>query len=173
VNEDGKPVSILDGAHDRLGVVDSATVRVARVIEVDAGGIPPEFEKLQPAYVLVRPTRAHPDPPSASATKALGARAVTHVGGDAAGRAWIAWARTAGAAVEVGPGADRLDSQGARLARESGVPLLVPTGVDRPSEDPTGAVALGYARRAAVGPKVVRNAAPAAEVTRGWPKRKA
>ncbi|MGA8543627.1 MAG: helix-hairpin-helix domain-containing protein, partial [Thermoplasmata archaeon] len=97
VDDDGTPFSVADGVHERLGVVDAPKLRVARVLEVDAGGIPDEFSTLRPAYVIVRPTKTHPDPPSPSVTRSLGAVAVAHVGGEAAARKWVAWARTAGA----------------------------------------------------------------------------
>ncbi len=71
-------------------------------------------------------------------------------------------ARLFSAAVEVGPGPDRLDSNGARVAREAGVALAVPTGIDRPEDDPLGPVALAFARRAGATPGDVRNGPGAA-----------
>ena len=173
VSESGRLDSVADDVHEHLGRADSPPLRLGRVVEVDGAGIPPEFAAVKPAYVILRPSAAHPDPPPPAVSKKLGAAVVAHVGGDAASRKWVAWAKANGAAIEVGPGPSRLDSTAARLARESGVPLVVPTGIDRPAEDPTGAVALGFARRAGAVPTDVRNAAPAAEVSRGWPKRKA
>jgi hypothetical protein len=123
--------------------------------------------------VILRATTEHPDPPGPALSKKIGASIVAHVGGDAAARKWIAWAKANHAAIEVGPGPERLDSNLARYARENGVPLLIPTGIDLAADDPTGAVALGFARRAGAGPSDVRNAAAAAEITRGWPKRSA
>jgi DNA polymerase/3'-5' exonuclease PolX len=173
VDANGAPQSVADGVHEHVGRADSPSLRLGRVVEVDGAGIPKEFSEVKPAYVILRPTRAHPDPPEPAISKKLAATVVAHVGNDPAGRKWVAWAKAHGAAIEVGPGAERLDSTSARGARESGVSLVVPTGIDRPADDPTGAVALGFARRAAAGPGAVRNAAKAAEITGGWPKRAA
>jgi DNA polymerase (family X) len=173
MSDNGQPKSIPDDVHEHLGRADSPALRLGRVIEVDGGGVPAEFAAVRPAYVILRPTAAHPDPPDAAMSKQLGASLVAHVGGDASSRKWVAWAKANGAAIEVGPGPDRLDSTSARLARESGVPLVIPTGIDLPAEDPTGSVALGFARRAGAVPSDVKNAAAAAAISRGWPKRTA
>jgi DNA polymerase/3'-5' exonuclease PolX len=173
VPSSGAPHTVPDDVHEHLGAADSSRLRVARVLEVDAGGVPDELSRMKPAYVIVRPSPAHPDPPDAATSKKIGASVVAHVGSDAVGRKWIAWAKANGAAIEVGPGRERLDSNAARYARENGVPLLVPSGIDLPAEDPTGWVALGFARRAGALPPEVRNAAKAAEITRAWPRRAA
>jgi DNA polymerase (family X) len=103
--------------------------------------------------------------PAGPATNAVGrvpsvpVRLVAHVEGTPeAARPALDLARGWGAAVEVGPGGDRLDSTRARVAREAGIPLAVPTGVDRPPEDPTCVVALGFARRAGARREDVLNA---------------
>jgi DNA polymerase (family 10) len=164
---DGAPFSLPAEVLDRLVSGAARELVVGRVVEVGPSGVPAEWGKLRPDYVIVRPLPNFPDPPTRLPT-GLHPAAVVHSGREEGGRRWIAWARTHGAAIEVGPGAERLDSTGARSAREAGVPLLVPTGVDRPDDDPTGAVALGFARRAGAGPGDVRNAALATDVTRGW-----
>jgi DNA polymerase/3'-5' exonuclease PolX len=171
VGTSGKPHSVPDDVHEHLGAADTPKLRVGRVIEVDAGGIPDVFSRVKPAYVIVRPTDEHPNPPDPAVTKKIGASLVAHVGGDSAGRKWIGWAKANGAAIEVGPGPESLDSNLARYARENGVRLVIPSGVDAPAEDPRGWVALGFARRAGALPSDVRNTTRPAEITQGWPKR--
>jgi DNA polymerase (family X) len=161
------PTAILD----RLDTAKPAGLAILRAIEVGTDGVPAESGTLRHDYVIVRPTTAQAEPPP-SARAPLGAALVAHVGGEESGRRWVAWARSQGAAVEVGPGPDRLDSTGARAAREARVPLVLPTGVDQPEEDPTCPVALGFARRAGAGPKDVRNTAPVAEITAAWSKQR-
>jgi DNA polymerase/3'-5' exonuclease PolX len=150
---------------DHLTSSSARRVTVYPTVEVTAEGAPSEFHDLRPAYTILRPGKAAVDPPR----PVTGQRApalVAHVGsGDGAER-WVAWAKSANAAFEVGPGAERLDSTGARAAREAGVALAVPTGVDLPDDDPTAAVALGFARRAGALPGSVRNTRPAGEITR-------
>jgi DNA polymerase (family 10) len=76
-------------------------------------------------------------------------RLVAHAGGSVeAARPVLELARACAAAIEVGPGVERFDSIVARVARESGVALAVPTEVGTPAGDPTAAVALGFVRRA-------------------------
>jgi len=84
---------------------------------------------------------------------------VAHAGGavDVA-RPVLELARLCRAAVEIGPGAERFDSTVARLARESGIALAVPTGVGTPPGDPSSAVALGFVRRAGATREEVLNA---------------
>jgi DNA polymerase (family X) len=160
---DGSRTTIGPPALERLASVRAPGLTVGRAVEAGPGGPPTDWSRLHADYAIVRPTAASPAP-----AEAMGAAIVAHVGGDEATRRWVPGARTIGAAVEVGPGGERLDSTGARTAREVGVALLVPTGVERPDDDPTAAVALGFARRAGALPKDVRNAADAAEITRGW-----
>ncbi|MGI0071833.1 MAG: helix-hairpin-helix domain-containing protein [Thermoplasmata archaeon] len=172
VAPDGAEFSLPEPALDRLQHAGSPELAVGRAVEVDPEATTDRWDELRPDYAIVRPSarRAEPTP---SPDRELRATLVAHVGGEVAGRSWIAWARSQKAAVEVGPGPDRLDSTLARAAREAGVPLVVPTGVGRPSDDPTSPVAVGFARRAGAGPNAVRNAATRAEVTRGWRSRRA
>ena len=164
---DGAPFSLPASVLERLRSSSSRDLVVGRAVEVPEGDAAAAWTRLRPDYAIVRATVSEPDPPKSSSGQ-YSVALVAHVGGEERGRRWVAWARSAGAAVEVGPGPERLDSTGARTARESGVSLAVPTGVDRPDDDPTTAVALGFARRAGAGPSEVRNAAPVADVTRGW-----
>jgi DNA polymerase (family 10) len=167
VGPDGSRTSLTAAALDRLDSVKPAGITIGRAVEVGTDGVPVEWSKLPHDYVIVRATTVKGEPPPTSRAR-FGAALVAHVGGEESGRRWVAWARSQGAAVEVGPGADRLDSTGARTARESKVPLVVPTGVDRPDDDATSTVALGFARRAGAGAGDVRNAASAAQVTAAW-----
>ena len=103
-------------------------------------------------YLVVRPSAGRPP---AGAPRV---RLVAHASGPAESAAPVLeLARTVGAAVEVGPGAERFDSTVARLAREAGVALAVPTGLGAPKDDPTAEVALGFARRAGAGRDDVAN----------------
>jgi DNA polymerase/3'-5' exonuclease PolX len=167
VGADGVEFSVSAAVLARLGTAGGRDLVVGRAVEVEGSVDPRQWARGQPDLVIVRPTATTPAPP-AGRSDAPPAALVTHVGGEEPAREWIAYARRVGAAMEVGPGPDRLDSTAARSARESGVPLLVPTGVDRPDNDPLAAVALGFARRAGAGAREVRNAAPAAKVTEGW-----
>ena len=164
---DGASFSLPASVLDRLRSASSRELVVGRAVEVSEDGAAKEWTRLRPDYVIVRPTAHHPEPPKSASGRSRGV-VVAHVGGEENGRRWVAWARSVGAAVEVGPGPERLDSTGARAAHEASVPLTLPTGFDRADDDPTSQVALGFARRAGAGPGEVRNAAPAAEVTREW-----
>jgi DNA polymerase (family 10) len=169
IEADGSPFSLPSAVLDRLDDPGARGLALGRVVEVGPGGPSKEWAKLRPDYVILRALAKEREPPPQWPDDIRPAM-VAHVGGEEGGRRWVAWARSHGACIEVGPGAERLDSTGARSAREAGVPLVVPTGVELPGDDPTCAVALGFARRAGAGAKDVRNAAPAAEVTRGWSK---
>ncbi len=97
-------------------------------------------------------------PPGAWGLVHLGAAPAT---GEGLGRwrAWLTWGASVGLSAEIGPGSDRLDSEGGREYLALGGSLLVATGIDRPEGDPTAAIALGFARRAWATPAVVRNTA--------------
>jgi DNA polymerase (family X) len=166
VAADGTAYAVPSDVLERLDAAPRA-VAVGRVVEVGPGEPAKEAAKLRPDYVLIRPVAGHSEPPTTLAP-GVHPTLVAHVGGEEVARRWVAWAKSHRAAVEVGPGKERLDSTAARSARESGVPLVLPTGVGSPQEDPTCAVAIGFARRAGAGPKDVRNATAATEVTRGW-----
>jgi DNA polymerase (family 10) len=167
IAEDGTPYAVSGPVVDRLEAGTSAGVVVARVVEIGPGAPPPEWAKLRPDYLIVRPIASLAEPPERLSPD-LRPAAVAHAGGEEVGRRWVEWARAQGAAIEVGPGAERLDSTGARSARAAGVPLLLPTGLDRGEDDPTCAVAVGFARRAGAGAREVRNTASAAEFSRSW-----
>jgi DNA polymerase (family X) len=159
VAANGTPFSVPKDALAPLGETVRGALEVGQVVETGPGPLPPTVRDVPAAYRIVRPVGSATEPaplePGGPAP-----RLVAHVGSAAGGaegtwRRWVAWARTAGAAIEVGPGSERLDSTGARFARESGVALALPTGVGGPAEDPTGPIALGFARRAGTAPAEV------------------
>ncbi len=116
---------------------------------------------------------AVPEPLSSrdAAPPPLPVRLLAHFGGppEVIGPA-LDRARAWGAAVEIGPGSDRLDSAAARTARLAGVPLAVPTGLARSPDDPIEAVALGFARRAGASRAEVANARDPGRPPRPAPK---
>ncbi len=147
---------------ERLNAASGKGVRFAPVIESGTGPVPDPLRALPAEYRVLRPTGSRTDPaptPSGNPAPML----IAHVGANLElARRWIDLAREVGAAVEVGPGPERLDSTAARMAREAGVPLAIPTAVGRTEEDPTAAIALGFARRAGAGPMDVRCIGPGA-----------
>ena len=157
IDDAGRPFRLPEPMGRRLARGSSGPLRIRRLVELDAGAgavVPPGTDGflLRPSHRAPRPTdpvRGAPPP-----------EAIVHVGsGDAAAaRAWIDYAAAVGAAVEVGPGPDRIDPTWARSARLRGVPLLVPTGVGDGPDDPLGPIALAFARRAGATPGDVRNA---------------
>ena len=135
--------------------------RIDRVVEVGPGPIPATLEGERPDFWILRPTGKGAE--AAAALPKVDVRLVAHVGsgdGDPGDRLrpWLEVARSRGAAVEIGPGPERLDSRGARLARSLGVPLALPTGLGGGPEDPTLPIALAFARRAGATVNEVANA---------------
>lgn len=152
VTADGTQYRMADTLLARALKASTARFRVFRVAELD--GPPVEREEPPSGVDLVvrRPTARRPGPP-AETEDPRPPDLVAHVGGSgsdavATVRGWIGYAAATGAAVEVGPGPERLDSTWARYAREQGVRLEVPTGLLGPEEDATRPVALAFARRA-------------------------
>jgi DNA polymerase (family 10) len=161
---DGTAWALPEATRSHITATSSSGLRVVRAVE---GGVDSAFAKLSTAahdYRIVRPCAGTP-PPARLDPMELPVRLVAHVGPStapdaAAVTAWIGVARTAAAAIEVGPGSERLDSVSGRGAREAGVTVHLPTGVGLSSDDPTRPVALGFARRAGAGPEGVANARP-------------
>ena len=169
VGADGHRSTLSPSVLRALETARGGGVALGRAVEFGPDGMPPEWSKMAHDYRIVRATLASPGPPIPAGGTASAA-VVAHVGGEESGRRWVAWAKANRAAIEVGPGPERLDSTAARTARESMVPLLIPTGVDLADDDPTRDVAVGFARRAGAQTRDVRNAAPAAQITRTWSK---
>ena len=162
---DGSSWTLPEATRSRLGELSSPKLRVVRALELGPGPILADLATLNHDYRILRPTLAAGDANSDS-SPAL----VAHVGASSAPDAttlakWVETARRAGAAIEVGPGSERLDSVGGRQAREAGVQVHLPTGLGGPPEDPTRLVALGFARRAGLAAREVRNARPFAELS--------
>ncbi len=172
VRTDGSTFVLAAGARARLDAREARSAGVWRAVETGPAGVPPPLRGLEHDYRIVRPTQDAPDP----APLAPGAPVplVAHLGGAGAEgvgrvRRWVEWAREVGAAVEVGPGPERLDATWARLARASRVPLALPRGLTGPADDPTAPIALGFARRAGAEPQDVRVAPGERRVTRPRP----
>jgi DNA polymerase (family 10) len=163
VDAGGNPFSLPQKLQLRLRRTSTTGLRVHRVCEFDLanGGSLPEAGSAD--WFVVRPTTRAPTPARPSSTRRAGSIAlVAHLGSrDGSGgdslRPWTSFAASAGAALEVGPGPERLDSTWARFAREARVLLALPTGVAEARGSPTGPVAIQFARRAGAGPKDVRN----------------
>lgn len=139
-------------ARDRLASPSARAAGVVLAVESSPGPLPAGLREVAHDYRIVRPTDGDGDPEPSGSERAPGG-VVAHLGLRAATdpgrlRRWVGWAKSTGAAIEVGPGPERLDSTGARLARSQGVRLAVPTGVGLAVDDPTAPIALGFARRA-------------------------
>jgi DNA polymerase (family X) len=170
----------VEGVRERVAAGTDGDVALLTAVEVDPACLAEahgRLAELRPQVAIVVPSG--PPPRTAPAELAgIPVRMVAHVGGsgEAAAPA-VEWARRVGAAVEVGPGAGRLDSSSARRARDSGVPLGLPTGAGDPPDDPTAPVALAFARRAGAVAADVANArdptapaAPAGATAPGRPR---
>ncbi len=160
IGPDGRPFGLDRSTQELLGSARPRGLGIGRAIEVGPGPVPSELRSLEADYRIVRPIPSTVEPVGRLPE---GPRlwAVAHVGpGNGIPpdrlRRWIDWARAHGAGIEVGPGPERLDSTGSRIARENGVPLLVPTGAGLPDNDPTAPIALGFARRAGAEASSVR-----------------
>ncbi len=163
VDADGHARSLPPSTVRRLGAASGEGLTVARAIETGLGPRPEPFGRLAADYRILRPTSSEPAafaPPTDRPEPLV----IAHLGAEGTApetvRRWIDLARAASAAVEVGPGPERLDSTWARTARESGVRLALPSGLGRPPEDPTAAIALGFARRAAAGASAILHKGP-------------
>ncbi|MGA8302918.1 MAG: helix-hairpin-helix domain-containing protein, partial [Thermoplasmata archaeon] len=123
VGADGTEFSVSASVLAHLETVRARGLIVGRAVEIAGSGNAQRWAKMHPDLVIVRATATASAPPTGRSDVSHAAL-VTHVGGEELAREWIAWARRSGAAMEVGPGPDRLDSTAARSARESKVPLL-------------------------------------------------
>jgi len=161
VRADGTPWTTPTSTLAHLMERSSPDLRVLRAVETGPEEVPASLAGVPHDYRIVRPTTtarstadAVPSVPHPHLVAHVGASVST----DAAGLAsWIDVARRSAAAIEAGPGAERLDSVAARQAREAGLSLHVPTGIESTPDDPTVLVALGFARRAGAGPEAVVN----------------
>ncbi len=157
---DGRPFALAPAAIARIASARPKGLTVGVAIETDGERSVDLPSGIRADYRVIRPTAAPPGPVAASA-RGPPALLLAHLGpspGEPAERVrhWVDRARAEGCALEVGPGPERLDSNGARLAREAGVPIGIPTGVGAAADDPTGPIALGLARRAGTAADEVR-----------------
>jgi DNA polymerase/3'-5' exonuclease PolX len=156
----GKPWSVEPGVWAHIHRLDVGRPRVVRAIELGPDSGPREFRDSGAEYAIAR-AESKARPASESRDPPLPVRLIAHFPEeDETRRGWIDRARTIGAAVEVGPGPERLDSGWTRAARERSVPLHLATGLGGAKDDPTLAIALGFARRAGTLPQEVVNAQP-------------
>jgi hypothetical protein len=169
VDPGGDSHALSSSARHRLRAASAPQLRIFEVHEVAPSG--PVSSAAPPAdWFVVRPTAQArlppPEPPSVRVVL-VAHRGAADAGDLRTGAAWSDYARKAGAAVEVGPGAERLDSTWARQARETGLRLALPTGVAEPPDSPTGPIALKFARRAGAAKAEVANAASRPPISGG------
>ncbi|MFY9717938.1 MAG: helix-hairpin-helix domain-containing protein [Thermoplasmata archaeon] len=148
----------LDGLRRALRAAPDGPVRLLTAAEVLPETSGKEIERIGADYLILRPgpdaSAPAPPPPGVAAP-----RLIAHVGGEAvAAYRWLDVAVRARAAIETGPGSDRIDSSLARTARAMKIPLVVPTGVADAPEGPVRAIALGFARRAGASREEILNA---------------
>jgi len=149
------------------------TVRLFRVVEIDRRTDVRSVARFSPDYLVLRADRdgRFPDP---GTPLPRSIRLVAHAGGAGdGGAAVLAAARSARAAIEVGPGPERCDSSVARAAVEAGTSVALPTGVGRADGPAIASIALGFARRAGATRELVANATePTGEERSDRPKRR-
>ena len=165
---DGTPWRLADRLLDRLAHYRVDGLRILRAIETDRGPVPSVLDSVAHDYTILRPTARPSGTPGAS-DFSRPPRVVGHVGPGTTSDAdplssWLDLAATLGAAVEVGPGTERVDSVGGRVAHERNLRLHLPTGVGGSPDDPTMSVAVGFARRAGATSSEVVNARPGGEL---------
>ena len=152
---------------DAIRAPATGRFRWLEAVEVEPGADPAVVGRLGGAYRILRGP-VDGAGPSAAADRWTGVRLIAH--GPVASsdvRARIERARSAGAALEVGPGAERLDSVGAGAARERGVALAIPTALPGGEATVVHEIALGFARRAGATRDEIANAQPWCEPTAG------
>ncbi|HLM91998.1 MAG TPA: helix-hairpin-helix domain-containing protein [Thermoplasmata archaeon] len=164
VDAGGQPIRVAESALERLVTVSTAKLRVYRWTEVDPAEDAAALLPSGPDGFVLRPSARHRAPPVEARPPGI-VILVAHLGvsdpsATPVAREWLHYAARRGAAVEVGPGPERLDSTWARSAREQGVRLVLPTGLLAIQDDPTRPVALAWARRAGAIPNDVVNAGP-------------
>lgn len=172
VERDSTAWRLAENTRSRLSESRAPGLSVVRAVESGVGALPKELDDLPYDFRIRRPDlaiRETRSPGGSSASTVLIAHVGSSVAPDVAALAtWVEEARREGAALEVGPGPERLDSTASRQACEAGVRLHVPTGLESAADDPTRVVALGFARRAGASSDAVANARPVEELSAGW-----
>lgn len=175
VRGDGTVGLLPESTRSRLAEQGPAGLRIALALEAGRGALPKALEAIPHEYRILRPTPSSRESAGAGeARHAPSATVVAHVGASTAKDAsalgrWVEEARRLSAAIEVGPGPERLDSGTARQARDAGVALHVPTGLLATTpDDPTRPVALGFSRRAGAAPDGVLNTGTLRAVSTAW-----
>jgi DNA polymerase (family 10) len=163
VDAQGTSFTLPEAALERIRSASTAQLRLYPVHEFDLEAVSgARANEPEVGWWVLRPSSRSPVPAAAQSVPQRVAL-LAHRGTSGASVAdhlaeWNALAHGVGASVEVGPGSERLDSNGARQAREAGLTLALPTGVGDPGNSPTGPVALKFARRAGASRIEVRNA---------------
>lgn len=164
---DGRLALAPEAIRRAVAAASGGAVRVLPVAEIDPTTRGEEIARAGAEYLVLRPG-APGAPPAGPTARSPPVRLVAHVGQDPVeAHRWLSVARTLGAAIECGPGPERIDSSVAGSARELGVPIAVATGIDGPEDRVTRAVALGFARRAGAAREEVANAAAERKAPRG------
>jgi len=166
---DGTPWRLPEPTRTRIGELAASGIQLLQGLETGPGPVPKELASIPFDVRVLRPTTdasVSPTGPEALPPSVLIAHVGSSVASDAAVLArWVEVARRSRAAIEVGPGAERLDSTAGRQALEAGVRIHLPTGLGAGPEDPVRLVALGFARRAGAAPDAVANARPESGVS--------
>jgi len=159
---DGRAWRLPEATRSKLRELAPSGIQMLRGLETGPGPVPSELASVPFDFRIRRPTTDRAVPPSApdgSPPPVLIAHVGSSVASDAAALThWVEFARRDRAAIEVGPGAERLDSTAGRQALDAGVRIHLPTGLSAGPEDPARVVALGLARRAGARPDAVANA---------------
>ncbi|MGA8710401.1 MAG: helix-hairpin-helix domain-containing protein [Thermoplasmata archaeon] len=168
VRDDGTYWILSDATRTRLRELAPSGPALVRGLETGPGPVPKELASIAFDVRVVRPLTSPPVSPPSPET--LPPTLIAHVGSSVASDSaalarWVEYARRNHAALEVGPGAERLDSSAARQALEAGVRIHIPTALGAASDDPVRRVALGFARRAGAPPDAVVNVRPESGVS--------
>jgi len=161
VDASGTAWALSEELRSHLSASGGLNPRLYFGVETAPGPLPKGLDAVAHDYRILRPSAGtvgpgESEPPGAPSSVPT---VIAHVGASetAALLRWVEEARKSSAAFDLGPGPERLDSTGGRLVREAGLSVHLATGVGRPPDDPTGEVALGFARRAGMPPEKVWN----------------
>ncbi len=169
LDERGQRWHLPDATRRRIDQAKGRGPRLFAVVEVATPDEPLPSELGSVDGVIVRADAAAPPRHAARSTPVW---LVAHLSPEAGHQAAaISLARNASAAVEVGPGPSRLDSNTARAALEQGIRLHLPLGLGEGAGRPSLGVGLGFARRAGAVEAQVVNASEREPPRRATPRR--